>query len=144
VDDFLLERAFAYEQLRRWTLKYEEDYAKHPQMADTYLARALVIQRAGDARFATPEEIQAALVLYHIVSIEDTIETGEAEELLDGIPILKHLADGLSRHLNVLSQITGKKIPTAETATTFPATVESTDSDEFLKNGNSNLKLFWL
>lgn len=141
MDNFALERAFAYEQLHRWVPKYEQRYAENPQMADTFLARSLVIERVGEARFATPEELQAALVLYHIVCIEDCVETGEADELLDGVPVLKHLADGLHRHLSTLAEITGRKMPTTGKPLSLPANTISVESDELLKRRQQQLEV---
>lgn len=112
LDKFALERALAYEHLSRWIDEYKNDYAESSEFADLKLARALVIEKQGDARFITPKEMQAALVLYNIVTIEACLETGEAEEIIDGITNLAHLSKSLKEHISTLAGLTNTELTT--------------------------------
>lgn len=110
LDKFALERAIAYEQLSRWIDKYKVDYAESSELADLKLARALVIEKDGDAKFLNPKEMQGALILYHIVTIEACLETGEANEIIEGETNYVYLLRSLGKHLDVLKKLNTNKI----------------------------------
>lgn len=120
LDKFALERAIAYEHLSKWIDKYKDDYDESSEFADLKLARALVIEKDGDAKFLSPKEMQSALILYHIVTIEACLESGEANEIYEGETNLVHLLRSLGRHLDVLKKLNTNEIITTNVIATDP------------------------
>lgn len=120
MNKFALERALAYEQLSRWLDKYKDDYAENSEFADLKLARALVVEKEGDARFISPKEIQAALILYHVVTIEVCIETGEANEIVEDETNYVHLLRSLGKHLDILKKLNSGELTTPVNIATDP------------------------
>jgi hypothetical protein len=125
LDKFALERALAYEHLTKWINKFKDNYAENPEFADLMLSRELVIVKDGDARFISPKESQAALVLYNIVTIEACIETGEANEVFEGETNLTHLLKSLKAHIAVLTELNNNEFTALDYTSTKPVTATS-------------------
>lgn len=118
---FDLERAQAYQHLGRWTAEFKDYYDSAQYVGDWFLATQLLVAKDGDAKFASPQELMAAEVLNCIVQIEATVETGEAYELHNGVPLLETIKSELRVYVDQLTRLTSSNTvkasnPAIETA----------------------------
>lgn len=104
---FELERALAYQHLRRWLDRFQDRYDSGGQfIGDWHLASELLTIKSGDAKFATPQELLAAYVLSYIIDIEAAVETGEAAGECNGTTLLECLKAELFTHVEQLAKQT--------------------------------------
>lgn len=103
MNDLELARKLAYKHLKSFIEKNNEayDYSKNPETTDYMLAMDFLLN-TGNARFATPEEYQAASILEEILAIE-------------AYPNLDEILENETRTMReILYSILKKKITTLE------------------------------
>lgn len=104
MDITAIARATAYEHLGRWVDKYKIEYGLNQKNTDRLMVDFLKSEE-GEARFATPVELQAISILEEVLIIEDSRETGAAYDVLEGE------AEDLQ---TILIRLLSKKISTLE------------------------------